>query len=399
MILRPVPEGTMWRRCVIATALAPLLSACGSSPSSSTAATPATLRASVGVTSISVSGESRAVGQAYRVVVHLHESTGTAATIAAVDLTLLNGSTAILSSHADRPIADEAAANVCPGNGSVDTREFLVVDGDASHPYATSIQARVTFSDSSSVVGTTSATTGVPALPVPMPQTFTLTGLVTDANTHTGIAGARVEVMTGLNQGQVAFADGGGTYVLKNLAADTFRLRASATDHDSGEQGVTVPANPRADFELRPPLPNYAGVWTGTYDISTCLDVTPPDQMPLYLCRQFAPTISGPPFLTYRFTLSQTGATVVGPYKLVSPMFDCPCGGDYGTFDMSGTIMPDGTLVLSGGGTARGSGVQATTTFTLRMTGPSTITGSVTGTLSIASSRATFSSTRLSGTR
>ena len=112
------------RRGAIAALIVPLLSACGSSPSAPAAATPvtsATVRANVGITSISVSSETRAVGLAYHVIAHLHESAGTAATIVAVDLTLTSGSTTLVTTHSDQPISDTAAANVCPGNGSVDT--------------------------------------------------------------------------------------------------------------------------------------------------------------------------------------------------------------------------------------------------------------------------------------
>jgi hypothetical protein len=388
----------MLRRCVGVATLVALVPACGTSSSPSSAPTPATLRANVSVSSIAVSGEARAVGQAYRVVVHLRESAGTAATILAVDLTFMNGATAILSSHYDQPISDTAAGNVCPANGAVDTKEFVAVDADATHAYAAAVQAKVTFSDSSSATGTTTATAAVPALRVTPPQTFTLTGLITDVSTHAGISGARVEVVNGSNAGKTADTDGGGTYVLQNLTADTFRLRVSASGYDAGEQGVTVPANPRADFELRRVPPNYAGIWTGSYSVAACQDIDPPGTTPILLCGQFAHLVGAPVALNYQFTLSQSGTAVTGTYKLVSPMFSCPCAGDYGTFDMAGTVAPDGTLTLAGAGSSRGSGVQTAITFTLRISS-SALTGTVSGTHSVGGlTRATFSGTILSGT-
>ena len=96
---------------------------------------------------------------------------------------------------------------------------------------------------------------------------FTLTGAITDAVTRAGIAGARVEVVGGVNAARAAITDGSGSYLLENLMADTFRLHVSATGYDPGEQGVTVPANPRADFQIRQTLPNYAGVWNGQYSL------------------------------------------------------------------------------------------------------------------------------------
>src|ERR1051326_2736168 len=70
----------------------------------------------------------------------------------------------------------------------------------------------------------------------PPPQTFMLTGLITDVSTHAGIAGGRVEVLTGVNAGKTASTDGSGTYVLGDLGPDSFRLRASAPGHEAGEQ-------------------------------------------------------------------------------------------------------------------------------------------------------------------
>lgn len=241
-----------------------LLPACGGGATSPPAVTApaAALRANLGITSLSVSGEARPVGQAYRVTVHLHESAGMAAAIAAVDLTFTNGSIPVVSSHVDQPISDAKSENVCPAGGSVDTRELVVVDDDPSHAYATSAQARVTFTDSSMAFGTVTATVGVPALPPPPPKLFTLTGVVVDSSTNAVIAGARVEVLNGSNAGAAAVTDASGTYVMRDLVADSFRLRASANNYAGGEQDVALPANSRVDFALRGVAPRC------TYSVS-----------------------------------------------------------------------------------------------------------------------------------
>ena len=198
---------------------------------------------------MSVVGETRTSGYGYRVVVHLRETAGIAATISSVDLTFTNGTTMVVSSHTDQPIAD--GANVCPANGAVDTREILTLDANSAHPYATAVQAKVTFTDGASFVGTPSSSADVPPLPgPPPPQTYTLRGVITDMGTHVGIAGARLDVLNGLNAGKTAVTDGSGTYLLDGLVAEVFRLRASADGYDFGEQNVTVPADPRADFVL-----------------------------------------------------------------------------------------------------------------------------------------------------
>ena len=80
---------------------------------------------------------------AYRVTVKLRESGGAAATIASIDLTFMSGSSAVTSSHVERPISD--AANVLAANATIDSRELMTMDEDPSHPHATSVVAKVNY--------------------------------------------------------------------------------------------------------------------------------------------------------------------------------------------------------------------------------------------------------------
>jgi hypothetical protein len=154
-----------------------------------------------------------------------------------------------MSSHHDDPIP--AAANVCPASGAVDTKELMTVDADARHPYATAMQARITYTDATAIDRVTDASSAVPPLTEPPPpQTYSLAGVVSD-DTGRGIASARVEVLNGANAGIVSTTDVAGLYAMARLLPDSFRLRASADGYDSGEQDVTVPANSHADFTLR----------------------------------------------------------------------------------------------------------------------------------------------------
>lgn len=96
----------------------------------------------------------------------------------------------------------------------------------------------------------------------------------------------------------------------------------------------------------------------------------------------------------YQFTLSQTGRTVVGAYKLLNEFFfgSCPCGGEYGSLDMSGAIGLDGTLAISANGYPRGSGVVAAMTFNLRLATATTLSGTVAGSVKFSGiERAVFS--------
>jgi hypothetical protein len=228
------------------------LPACGSNTSSAPTPQPTpTVRPAITITSISVSSEKQSTGYAYRAIVGLKESAGVAATISSVDLAFISGTSVLVSQH-DKPISD--SSNVVPANGSIATKELMTVDADASHSVATTVRAQVTFTDGASFTGTATGSADVPAPPVPEPQAFTLTGVITDVGTRAGIEGARLEIVSGANAGKSAMTDRSGAYMIRDLSAGSFRLRASATGYDAGEQGVTVPANPRADFELRRPV-------------------------------------------------------------------------------------------------------------------------------------------------
>src|SRR5262245_30339074 len=130
--------------------------ACGSSQPTQPAPVAKPPAASVSVVSMSVSAETLASGgHVYHVTARLRESGGAAATIASIELSFLNGSTAITSSHIDRPLSD--AANLIAANATVDTREMTTTDDDPSHPHATSVTAKVTYSEGGS---TPSSATG-----------------------------------------------------------------------------------------------------------------------------------------------------------------------------------------------------------------------------------------------
>ena len=246
-----------WTRQAVVVALASVLGACGKSgtciaPCGGPAG-PTPVHPSVSSTGLSVGATARNPGYAYGVVVHLRETAGAAATITAVDLVFAAGSTTVATSHNEQPIA--GSTNICPGGGAVDTRELATIDGDASHPYATLVQATVTYTDGTSFQSTATRTGDVPPLvssPAPAPPTaYELVGSIRDADTRAPIDGARVEALNGANAGRTSTTDSTGAYTLANLVAGTFRMRASASGYDPGEQNVTIPDAPRADMSLR----------------------------------------------------------------------------------------------------------------------------------------------------
>ncbi len=126
-----------------------------------------------------------------------------------------------------------------------------------------------------------------------------------------------------------------------------------------------------------PSTPNYAGTWTGGYTITSCTNVDAPGDTPVNLCASIERND------VYRFNLSQTGRTVTGTYTLVNALFSCPCGGDYGTLDMSGTIAADGTLAIVATGSPRATGLTASIEFDVKLATPSMLTGTVSGGLTL----------------
>ena len=226
-----------------------LTSGCSSQPTAPSPSTPPAAHANVTISSVTVVGDARSTGFQYQTVVQLKESAGVSATISSIDLSFSNGSTPLVVTHFAQPISD--ATNVCPASGTVSTRQLMTTDADLSHPYATTVKATATFSDSTGYTSTNSMSVDVPPVAAPPTQTYSLTGVVTDAATHAPISAARLEAINGANVGNAATTDSTGTYVMAGLVAETFRLRASAPGYNTGEQNVTVPAIPRADFQLQ----------------------------------------------------------------------------------------------------------------------------------------------------
>jgi hypothetical protein len=129
---------------------------------------------------------------------------------------------------------------------------MVATDGNAAHAFADGVVAKVTYTDTSAVEAAANGSAAVPPLNEPPPaQTYTLRGIITEQGTDRGIEGARVEAVNGANGGKATLTDAAGAYTLTGLVAEAFRMRASATSFDAGEQNVTVPDTTRADMALK----------------------------------------------------------------------------------------------------------------------------------------------------
>jgi hypothetical protein len=161
-----------FRRSAIALLALFVFPGCNNASPVAPTAPPAT-HPNVAIQSISVAGETAASGKTYRVVLHLRETAGVPATIAAVDLTFFKTAvdltppfkdpTIITSVHHDQPLPSNVT--VCPAGGVTDTRELVTTDPSAAN--AVMVQATVTFTDGASFTSTASASADVPLLAQP----------------------------------------------------------------------------------------------------------------------------------------------------------------------------------------------------------------------------------------
>lgn len=120
-----------------------------------------------------------------------------------------------------------------------------------------------------------------------------------------------------------------------------------------GACGSSSPAAPSA-----PPIPQYAGSWSGTYTITGC------NQTGAFSLANLCSTLGAAP--RYSFTLSQSQRNVTGSFALGTIQFPST-GGAVGT---------DGSLGLNATYVDNASGIAIAVTWALNMPA-STITGTV----------------------
>jgi hypothetical protein len=161
-----------------------------------------------------------------------------------------------MSSHIERPISD--AANVVAANSTIDTRELTTTDDDPSHPHATSVSAKVNFTDGASAASSATASAEVPMSSAPL---FAVSGRVMDDVSGGPVRAGSVQIVDGASAGKRVDADGNGNYMLPDLAAGSYTIRASANGYEAADRSVTVAQDTRVDLRLRriaaapPPAP------------------------------------------------------------------------------------------------------------------------------------------------
>jgi Carboxypeptidase regulatory-like domain len=82
-----------------------------------------------------------------------------------------------------------------------------------------------------------------PTTPTPALGRWTISGVITDVAAQIPVAGARIEVVDGVNLGRTATADGQGRYQIATLEPGAFTVRAWADEFEPQTRAVTLAAN------------------------------------------------------------------------------------------------------------------------------------------------------------
>jgi hypothetical protein len=250
-----------------------LMTACGrTTPSQPTPSA----KPNISIASISAEAEALSSGgYAYRVSLKLRESGGVVAAITSVELAFMRDAVTLASLREERPISD--TTNVVPANATVESREMALADSDLSHPAATSVVAKVSFTDGAA--GTNSAS-GSADIAAPAPTLYTLAGTVSDESSGRMLLGGTVEIVDGPNAGKTSATDAGGAYSLSGLAGGSFVVRATSHGYDPREQSVMVARDTTLDLRLRPipAAPPRAPAPTPPSTPSTCSYTVSPSE-------------------------------------------------------------------------------------------------------------------------
>lgn len=107
------------------------------------------------------------------------------------------------------------------------------------------------------------------------PGTWRVDGLVADSGF--GLAGARVEVVSGIGAGKATTTDGNGNYRLYGVAGDV-QMRASLDGYESDMKATTIRGNQtHVSFALTPLIKpaDLSGDWQLTFEASRACDTLP----------------------------------------------------------------------------------------------------------------------------
>jgi hypothetical protein len=108
--------------------------------------------------------------------------------------------------------------------------------------------------------------TGSLQITVNKPPAYSLSGTVTETAPHTSkvLAGVRVEIIDGANQGKFALTDSTGQYQITSVLGGSFNVRAHLDSYDDVTKLVTLNTNMTLALALNPTARSVAETFTGT---------------------------------------------------------------------------------------------------------------------------------------
>src|SRR5262249_10584187 len=139
----------------------------------------------------------------------------------------------------------------CFANGATEGSVFRRVRRGSVLEGAVNMLKRLCASVSLIVAIACSKSTPTAPSQTPPPQTFSLSGRVTDNTTSTPIVGATLSIADGPNAGKSAMSDASGNYTFTGLQQSGFTVTASARTYLSQSKSVTLTANQTLDFTLQ----------------------------------------------------------------------------------------------------------------------------------------------------
>jgi hypothetical protein len=203
-----------------------------------TTPTPTAQRASLALTVGNVSGSKTAAGYSYNFQVRWQETVGASATITSLVMTFSQGATVIGTIDGTSDIASKQVN----ANAS-SALNWTVTDDNAGHPFASSIRAVLTYSDS---IGsqTASATATVPSLP-DAPTTFGICGTVRDGGTP--VSDIQITIV---GTSLVATTDSQGHYCFAGISPGPITLQIVRSGYNTLQQTISVNGDMTVDLVL-----------------------------------------------------------------------------------------------------------------------------------------------------
>ncbi|HTK28152.1 MAG TPA: carboxypeptidase regulatory-like domain-containing protein [Vicinamibacterales bacterium] len=139
--------------------------------------------------------------------------------------------------------------------------------GSASFVGAGEVDLRATFGGVNGALHVSVSAAG--------PQTFTLSGTVTDTSGNAGLGGVSVQIADGSNAGRSTSTSSNGGYSLSGLTSGSFNVQFSKSGYGSVTRGVTLSGDTQLNVGLTSTIAGFYGTYNITETVSSQTCSTP----------------------------------------------------------------------------------------------------------------------------